>query len=264
MLALDELEVGFAEIAIEPIVDGDPERALEGLEERPGRLWLYRGWMLDETEYRTLEEALGERGESLVVETEAMALTAYLPAWYPTLKAHTADTRWTEHDDPAEAWERAQELERPWIIKDHVKSAKEQWHQACFVPADATRSEFLAVCEALRDARGDRFERGFVVRSVLPLAELPYRMPERPVHDEHRLFVWDGQVVAHAPYHDVDTRPPPLDAFDYLAEIDSPLFSADVARLNDGTWTLIELNDGGMSTLPVQMDPRDLYRELCR
>jgi len=31
-----------------------------------------------------------------------------------------------------EAWEVAQELgPPPWIVKDHVKSAKERWHRAC-------------------------------------------------------------------------------------------------------------------------------------
>lgn len=264
VLALEELGITFAQIAIEPIVNGEPERALERIDEQPGRRWLYRGWMLDQDEYGSLEEALSDRGEQLVVSADEMAAAAYVPSWYEALAEHTADTRWTEGTDTDEAWERARELQRPWIVKDHVKSAKELWHKACFVPADALREDFVGVCAALLDARGDRFERGFVIRSVLPLAELPYRMPDRAVHDEHRLFVWEGEIVAHAPYHDVDTVPPPLDAFDYLASIDSPFFTADVARLRDGSWKVIELNDGGMSTLPELMDPRELYRGVFR
>ena len=44
--------------------------------------------------------------------------------------------------------------------------------------------------------------------------------------------------------------------------IDSPFFTADVARLASGGYTVIEINDGGCSTLPEQLDPRDLYRAL--
>lgn len=261
-LALDELGIEYAEIAIEPVVHGDAEAALIDVDETAGRNWLYRGWMLDEAEYEGLESALGERGESFVVNTEEMAAAAYVPNWYEALHKHTAPTRWTEGTDPIAAWEASRSLQGPWIIKDYLKSAKEQWLDACFIPADATQEEFVAVCHGLVDARGDRFEGGFVVRSVLPLATLPYRMPERPVHDEHRLFVWNGEIVAHAPYHDIDAEPPPVDTFAYLSAVDSPFFTADVARLTDDTWALIELNDGGMSTLPELMDPRDLYRSL--
>ena len=42
--------------------------------------------------------------------------------------------------------------------------------------------------------------------------------------------------------------------------IDSPFFTADVARLASGGYTVIEINDGGSSVLPEQMDPRELYR----
>ncbi|MEZ4299444.1 MAG: ATP-grasp domain-containing protein [Polyangiaceae bacterium] len=42
--------------------------------------------------------------------------------------------------------------------------------------------------------------------------------------------------------------------------MDSPFFTADVARLAGGGYTVIELNDGGSSVFPEQMDPRDFYR----
>jgi hypothetical protein len=77
--------------------------------------------------------------------------------------------------DIREAWEVALELgPPPWVVKDHVKSVKELWHRACFVPEGATYEDFADVCERLLAARGDRFERGFVVRKYLELATLPW------------------------------------------------------------------------------------------
>jgi hypothetical protein len=42
--------------------------------------------------------------------------------------------------------------------------------------------------------------------------------------------------------------------------IESPFFTADVARLAAEGYTVIEVNDGGSSVLPEQMDPREFYR----
>jgi hypothetical protein len=187
----------------------------------------------------------------------------YVPNYAPLLGDHTAPVRWTEGDDIREAWEAAIELgPPPWIVKDHAKSAKELWHRACFVPEGATYDDFAEVCEQLLAARGDRFERGFVIRKYLELATLPGWTPERRrVTDEHRLVFWEGRLVAQAPYYDVDAESLPEAPFAFLGDIlGSPFFTADVARLAAGGTTIIEINDGGCSILPEQMDPRDLYR----
>ncbi len=263
--ALDEVGLDSAWIEMESVVDGEADLALSHVREAPGRAWLYRGWMLTEDEYSALADAVEERGERLVVGPEEYALTHYLPSYYGHLRGHTALSAWTDGADPTEAWEAAQSVPGPpWFLKDHVKSAKEEWWDACVVPPDATRADFLATCQSLLDARGDRFERGFVVRELLRLAELPIRGPSgEPLFDEHRLVFWRGRLVAHAPYHDHEAEPPPLARFDFLSSIDSPFFTADVARLADGGWRVIELNDGGVSTLPPLMDPRDLYRHVA-
>jgi hypothetical protein len=263
VLAAEELGIDSYAIPLDPIVNGDPERALRRLPRPRGRRWLYRGWMLSEEEYTALYEAILDRDEDLVVDPESFAEATYVPSYAPKLGDRTAPTRWTEGEDIREAWEIGQELgPPPWIVKDHVKSAKELFYRACFVPAGATYEDFADICERLVEARGDRFERGFVIRKYLELATLPGVTPERrPVTDEHRLVFWEGRLVAHAPYYDVDTvLPDPAQFASLGAIIDSPFFTADVARLASGGYTVIEINDGGCSVLPEQMDPRDLYR----
>jgi hypothetical protein len=210
---------------------------------------------------------MSDRDESLVVDPESFAEATYAPLYLPLLGEHTAAARWTEGQSIEEAWEVAQDLgPPPWVIKDHVKSAKEAWYRACFVREGATFEDFTSVCEQLLELHGDRFQRGFVVKKFLELATLPGFLPEqRRVTDEHRLFFWNGALAAHAPYYDVDTTLDDVTEFAYLGElIGSPFFTADVARLASGGYTVIELNDGGSASLPEQMDPRDLYRAILR
>jgi len=263
VLAAEELGIESYAIPIDAVVDGDPDRALRRLPRPRERRWLYRGWMLTEEEYTSLHEAMADRGEELVVDPESFAEATYAPSYLPLLGPHTAPARWTEGESIQEAWEVAQELgPSPWIVKDHVKSAKESWYRACFVPESATFDDFAAICERLLELRGDRFERGFVIKKYLELATLPGWTPEqRRVTDEHRLVFWEGQLVAHAPYYDVEATLEEPAQFAFLGRvIGSPFFTADVARLAGGGYSVIEINDGGSSILPEQMDPRDLYR----
>jgi hypothetical protein len=264
-LAAEELGLESYAIPLDPVVSGEPERALQCLPRPGSRTWLYRGWMLSEEEYTALYEAVLDRDEDMVVDPESFATATYAPNYLPRLGPRTAPARWTEGEDIEEAWALAQELgPPPWIVKDHVKSAKEDWHRACFVPAGAGFHDFAEICERLLEARGDRFERGFVVKKALALATLPGWTPEqRRVTDEHRLAFWQGRLVAHAPYYDVDALLDDPDQFVFLGEaIGSPFFMADVARLEAGGYTVIEINDGGSSVLPERLDPRDLYRAL--
>jgi ATP-grasp domain, R2K clade family 3 len=219
--------------------------------------------MLREEEYGALYDAIVDRDEELIVDPESFAEATFAPNHLPLLGTWTAPAAWTESDDIREAWEVAQALgPPPWVVKDYVKSAKEAWFQACFVPEGADLEHFSAICQRLLELRGDAFETGFVVKKYLQLATLPGWTPDRRrVTDEHRLIFWEGNLVAHAPYHDVDSTLDDPSQFAFLGRtLASPFFTADVARLASGGWTIVEINDGGSSTLPEQLDPRDFYR----
>jgi hypothetical protein len=262
-LALEELGVASWAVPLEPVVLGDAERALRKLPRPAERTWLYRGWMLREEEYRALYEAFDDRQEQLVVDPNSFAEAAFAPNYLPLLAEHSAPARWTESDDVREAWEVAAELgPPPWIVKDWVKSAKEEWFRACLVPEGADFDDFAAICERFLELRGDSFESGFVVKKYLELATLPgWTAERRRVTDEHRLIFWEGDLVAHAPYHDVDATLDDPSRFAFIGDrLSSPFFTADVARLADGGWTVVEINDGGSSIFPERLDPRDFYR----
>lgn len=261
---VDWMELDAHVIGAELVVEDEPERALEDVPEGGGRTFLYRGVILSEEQYEGLYEAVLDRGDTLVVDPAQYAGALYVPEYHPSFADVSPPTRWTFGTDLDDAWEAARELgEPPWLIKDHVKSAKEHWHEACYIPAGASRDDFDRVATRLIELHGDRFERGFVIRKFLQLATTGVRTVDRRIPDEHRLFFWRGELVAHSPYHEVgepltDTAP-----FEALGtRVDSPFFTIDIALLERGGWVVVELNDGGISGLPEQLDPHELYRAL--
>jgi len=257
---VDALELEAHVISADLVVDGEPERAVRRIPRGVGAL-LYRGPILTADEYEALHEAAADRGAELVVDPAAYELATYVPEHHDAIADLTAPTRWTHGCDLDEAYEAACSLgEPPWLLKDHVKSAKEAWDEACFVPAGATRDDFVRVARGLLAERGERFAGGFVIRRFLELAPSGVRTQERRIPDEHRLFFWQGRIVCHAPYHDVGDRLADVSPFAILGRrIASPFFTADVAFLRDGGWVVVEINDGGVSSLPEQLDPRELY-----
>lgn len=262
--AVDELDLESFVINADLVADGEPERAVARLPRGAGRL-LYRGPILTAEEYEALYDAVSERDAELVVEPSAYELALYVPEHHELIADLAPPTRWTHGTDLDEAWEAACELGAPpWILKDHVKSAKEEWETACFVPEGATKDEFAEIARALIDHRAERFARGFVIRRFLDLATSSVRTRERRIPDEHRLFFWEGELVCHAPYHDIGDPLADASPFALLGDrIDSPFFTADVAFLSQGGWVVVEINDGGCSGLPDQLDPRVLYRALA-
>lgn len=251
------------QLELNALLEGNHELALATLP-RESRRFLYRGWMLSEVEYQALEESLLERGHRLIVTSSQYAAAHYLPNWYPKLAGYTSRSVWTEGPDAAEAWALAQSLgPPPWLIKDHVKSAKESWHQACFIPPGASEAQFIASCEQLHAIRGERFERGFVVRRWLPFRTWG-QTPSGPAYLEFRLFFARGRLVSAEPYFDAeDVEVPDFTAFERLARrIDSPFFTMDLADLGHETYAVVEVNDGGVSSLPASLDPRELFSRL--
>ena len=248
----------------EDFLDGREERALQFLPRADGETLLYRGWMFKEAEYRRLESALADRGYELFTPPDAYAEAHYLPNYYPLISGLTPPAAWTEGADLGEAWRAARSLgDGPWIVKDHVKSAKQRWDTACFIPRWADRAAFEQVCVNLLRYQGERFERGFVFKSFVPLERIGESPFGYPLSEEYRLFFFRGRLLSGAPYDREGGSETDFDRFEEIADrFRSGFLTMDVARAADGGWLILEVGDGGVSLLPPRVEPEEFYRAL--
>jgi hypothetical protein len=250
---------------LEDFLAGRSERALERLPPAREQVLLYRGWILTEGEYRLLDASLRERGYILFTRPEAYAEALYLPNHYARIADHSPPAVWTEGRGLDSAWRAARSLgDGPWLVKDHIKSAKQRWQSACFIPPRAGRAAFDDVCREFLAYRGEHFARGFVFKQYVPLARLGETAFGGPLCEEYRLFFWRHELLAAAPYDRVGG--PGADFAPYAAvarRFQSRFLTIDVARTAAGGWVILEAGDGGVSALPPRLPADSFYRALC-
>jgi hypothetical protein len=239
----------------ESVTSGDLARAVRFVPVRNHPTpTLLRGWMLRDAQYAQLAVALSERGHALINSPAAYAQAHYLPQAYPLLVPHTPETRWTNTPDLDEAWQLYQDLRSGDVVaKDHVKSVKHRWFEACFIPAHADEARFRGVLRTLREDRDKLFEKGFVLRRFVPLVSDGLDMRGHPADREVRLFFFNGEIVVRPK---PQFLPPPdlLDVYCSIArKLESRFLSMDLAETAAGGWTIIEVGDGGVSGLPVSL-----------
>ncbi len=160
---------------------------------------------------------------------------------------------------------------RPLVLKDFVKSRKQDWFEACFIP-DARDAENVkrVVTNFIRLTEGT-IAGGLVFRQYEDLKQIGIHAKTRmPVVNEWRAFMVNGRVAYLAPYwadgdySGVD-RPTVslLEAMHGDAGFVSPFYALDVAQREDGTWIIIEINDGGISGVPEGGNVKEFYSVLA-
>jgi hypothetical protein len=248
----------------EEFLAGKEDRAFSLLPEGSGRPLLYRGWVLTEGEYRLLADALHYRGHTLFTPPEGYAEALYLPKHHSKIAEQSPPAVWTESADLDRAWQAARRLgEGPWIVKDHIKSAKQRWHSACFIPAGADRTTFEEVCQNFLAYRKENFARGFVIKKYVELRKLDESAFGSPLCEEYRLFFWRHQLLVSAAYDRVGGSETDFARYEEVARrFTNQFITIDVARTEAGNWLILEAGDGGVSALPPKLDALKFYSAL--
>lgn len=244
---------------------GDMDLAFQRLPPGNGTLLLYRGWILTAEVYQRFHESLAVLGYSLVSSPAHYAEVTYFPNYYPKIRDCSPPAVWTDTPDSYRAWTLARKLgDGPFVIKDHVKSAKHRWHEACFVPRGSGREGFERVAENLKLEQGTNFFRGFVVKEYVPLRSRGESPREYPMCEEYRLFFWRKQLLVAAHYHRlIENRVDWLPFIDVAQRFDAPFFSMDVAQTEAGNWIVVDMGAGECSSLPPGSDPTQFYGKLA-
>lgn len=241
------------------------ERSVAHLPEGNGGALLYRGWIFPEAVYRQLYEALAARGHCLVSTPEQYAEVTYFPNYYPKVREASPAAVWTDTPDEYLAWSRSRTLgDGPFVLKDHVKSAKHRWHDACFVPSGAGRERFEEIAAELKAEQGKSFHRGFVVKQYVPLRSRGPSSREYPMAEEYRLFFWQRKLLISSHYHNQTANAVDFSLFEQFAtRFDAPFFTMDVAQAENGNWLIVDMGAGECSSLPPSLSPDTFYRRLC-
>jgi hypothetical protein len=208
---------------------------------------------------------LSARGYSLVSSAVQYAEVTYFPNYYPKIRDCSPSAVWTDTPDALLAWTQSRKLgDGPFVIKDHVKSAKHLWHEACFVPRGSGRENFERIAENLRREQGRSFFRGFVVKQYVPLRSRGESPREYPMCEEYRLFFWRRQLLIASHYHRQPENPVDWSPFVKLAQrFDAPFFSMDVALAETGNWIVVDVGAGECSSLPPNLQPTRFYSRLA-
>ena len=224
---------------------------------------ILRGWMLPGETYAKLYQAVRTKGYELVTSPEAYEEAHYLPLAYPLIKHETARTTWNSSDDIESAWRLYSDFsDTDVMIKDWVKSAKNRWNDGCFIPAGTDEIRFKEIYKVFREERGNLFNRGIVLREFMSLITHGNDMRGMPLVEETRLFFWNGKIIV-LPQDNFALPQSELRKWENIArQFKSPFITIDVAALTDGTYKIVETGDGGVSGLPVDLDPLFFYRSL--
>ncbi|MGC4033916.1 MAG: ATP-grasp domain-containing protein [Tepidisphaeraceae bacterium] len=187
---------------------------------------VYRGWMLNESEYARLETAIENSGAFVLTALRAYLSTHHLPNWYPRLEPHTPETKIIALEDD---WKSAiKSLDwGSFFVKDFVKSLKT--NQGSVIHHIDEIDQWIT---EMRRVRGE-IEGGLCIR----------RVEEYIPQTERRFFVING--VAYS----ANAEAIPEIVVGTANIIPSRFFSVDTIQRKDGESRIVEIGDGQVSDI---------------
>lgn len=205
-------------------------------------------------------------GVRLVHSSNQYLRATRLPLWYPLLQDLTAKSLW--FSGPPDPKQIEAELGWPIFMKGARQTSRHRRKLSIIAgPDDLQR--------ALEDYARDPILgwQDVVCRQLLPLRPVEDPDPERiPSSYEFRTFWWRGELAGCGRYwwqgveYDLapDERGPALSiAREAARRVDVPFLVVDIAQRVDGTWVVIECNDGQESGY-AGVSPFALWQEVVR
>lgn len=241
---------------------------------------IYHGWMMPPAYYEKFYNNCKAFGYELINTPAQYRGCHWFDGWYPVLGDDTPKSEIIEFSDIRtmldQLWQFKEENQCAVIIKDYVKSLKHDWFEACFIPREANFFEagkVLAKFVSIKELNND-FQGNLVVRKFVDLKKIgTHEKSGMPLSKEYRTFVLDNELLPTNKYWDQGSynpkEGPPSSVIENIADkiyngIGSKLFTIDVAQLEDGSWTCIEVGDGQVSAIPDGVDKAQFFRNLLK
>lgn len=197
---------------------------------------------------RELEEEVQRMGSTLANSYAQHLTVANLFNWVPLLDGLTAPAY---HD-----YEVPYLPEGEWFVKGVTNSIKNRWFECCYAPTTS------ALPMVVRNNQLDTYvgSQEIVIRPFQHYRQIGVAVDNRPVFNERRCFVFNSELVSVGDYWssfpELKTAAFSESEFnDTVQEVISKVgdlaqfLVIDFAENPDGTWQVVELNDGCMSGL---------------
>lgn len=217
--------------------------------------------------YKELEEDLEATGCHLINTHRQHAYVADLRNWYDDLESLTPKTWFELSAVPKDGG--------PFVLKGETNSAKFLFDTHMYA------ANYTAATEVYSRLSKDNLigQQDIYIRQYEPLVKLADGLHGLKITEEYRFFVYRRKVICGGYYwashvDDLETvrvPDPNVVPQKFLEEVIDRIqdqcnfYTIDVARKQDGTWIVIELNDGcqaGLSCIPSKTFYESLYKAI--
>lgn len=216
-----------------------------------GSKLVYRGWMRTVDEFTSMFNALEDKGITLITTPENYESAHHITGWLDVFKGLTPRTAiipsslYVEEGSHAVIAAAEKLSASSFIVKDFVKSRKDEWETACF----AENLEALPqIVERFVELQEDYLVGGIAIREFVNLDK---SIPEVRVWWTH------GSPTLQTVHPDFSGQTLPVipDSFLYQVKeavetLGSPFVTTDIAFLENGELIVIEVGDGQVSGFP--------------
>ena len=232
---------------------------------------IYRGWMINPTEYKILYDDLLAKNYRLINNPIEYQNCHYLPDSLKFIEKYTPKTIFQKIENKNDVDILVEKTKifngNSVIVKDYIKSEKHYWDTACFVANSNDKIKLTMIINNLIELRGDYLNEGIVVREYIELNNLTkHSKSGMPLSEEYRLFFYKNELLCIFNYWDegdYNIEKPNTKHFEEIAKgIKSNFFTMDIAKDKNGNFIIIELGDGQMAGIPEKEDKDLFYRKL--
>lgn len=226
---------------------------------------IYRGWMMKPGQYKRFYDDLVSAGFSPLTSAACYERMHCFPnaakmlaGQTPRFKAYPA-TNGRIRIDASEV----NALFKCFMVKDYVKSAKGTPFPI-YIKTPVTQKELDSLIEKFIELRGELFTGGIVLKEFVDLKRYGKTTNE---WREFRFLGGKKLTLARNSNQPASCPKPPDNCLAArnaaFAPNCSPFYTIDYAELEDGTWTVVEVGDGGVSGLAAADNATRFYEEIA-
>lgn len=220
------------------------------------RTAVYRGYMMNPEKYERFYQRLLENNIRLITTPEEYELMHIFPNVHELLKLDTAKMEIY----PLHTQINIDSIKHTFgrfMVKDFVKSVKGTEFPKYF-DKDITQEEFDQWMEVFYKYRGNLLTDGICIKEYLNLKHYGDHT------NEYRVFYINNKIatITRNSGQDIIAPLPLQQLLEKYSHLESGYYTVDYAKLEDGSWKIIEAGDGQVSGLAEYQDYEQYFRVL--